>query len=117
MTHGIISSKSLLTLPLFLEFNSSVLKFLSNTNIVNKDVDYKSHLRMCGSLTQQETLPQCPNTARYMQEDSGFCRKSLSIQSNTSQVMSESCRENLNRVGFHLAILRNPAFVAKLPTL
>lgn len=66
---------------------------------------------MRDSLTQWETFPQIPNIATYVQGNSGFCRKALSGQSNTAQVMSEPCGEKLNWVEFHLAIIINPAFV------
>lgn len=94
--HGIISSKSILTLSLFLEFSFVVLKFLSNTNIFNKDVDHKSHLRVRVSLTQFQTFPEFSNIATYMQENLCFCRKGLSSPSNTLQAMSESCGEKFN---------------------
>lgn len=55
-------------------------------NIVNKDVDYKSHFRMCDSLTQQETLPQCPNIATYVQGDSGFTGSVQVVQYLTDDV-------------------------------
>lgn len=66
---------------------------------------------MWKSCTVRNT-PSVPKNCNIHAWDSDFYRKTLPSQSNASQMMSESCRENLHWFEFHLAIITNPAFAA-----